>query len=513
MTVAALAASREYTENGSTTAFAIPFRFLASGHLYVTRTFVDGSMIELALGVDYTTTGGATDEGGTLTVTAPAAAGTVLRIARQTPRQQGTQYTTGDRFPAVMTEQTFDQAMLISQEQDTSIDQVARNAAAAIAPVNVKLVDFGDKLAAVAASAGGPQDPDILNNLVLDQPETLQWYAENGARIQRARDRMFVGGATKNNGTNAGSQPDWLTQGLLALGRTFAFQQVTQFATLTDSTVPSSNAILGAARTALLPENGYGAIGILGVGWNDNTAKACGAWGGYFEAFRKAGVAGPSVGVEIDTANFGSVTTTTPYAQDPGQTIGLQLANGAEFLTAKTATLAINIQNNGAKYNAGINFGATALVGTDGTGSGTAVAIQFARGHGMKWFNAAGGQTTQIFGTSSDTNSSATVVFDDNTTSILNSGTGKGLFQIGNIGATGVNYLGVRNAATGNAVPLQAIGDDADISITIAPKNNGILIIPPANVRAFANDAAAAAAGIPIGGFYRNGSAVQMRIA
>jgi hypothetical protein len=34
-----------------------------------------------------------------------------------------------------------------------------------------------------------------------------------------------------------------------------------------------------------------------------------------------------------------------------------------------------------------------------------------------------------------------------------------------------------------------------------------------ANVRNFANDAAAAAGGIPVGGIYRNGSVVQIRVA
>jgi hypothetical protein len=41
--------------------------------------------------------------------------------------------------------------------------------------------------------------------------------------------------------------------------------------------------------------------------------------------------------------------------------------------------------------------------------------------------------------------------------------------------------------------------------------SNGLVNL--ANVKNFANDAAAAAGGIPVGGIYRNGSIVQIRIA
>lgn len=124
MTVAALPATVDYFENGSTTSFAVPFRFSAASDLRPVRYFADGSSAPLTLATDFTATGGATDAGGTLTVVAPAAAGTRLRITRSTERTQQTTYTTGDRFPAVMTERTFDRSMLIDQEQDVSIAEI-----------------------------------------------------------------------------------------------------------------------------------------------------------------------------------------------------------------------------------------------------------------------------------------------------------------------------------------------------------------------------------------------------
>lgn len=121
MTVAALPATIDYFENGSTLAFAAPFRFKSSADLVVTRYFADGTKVTLVLGVDYTATGGSTDAGGTVTMTVAAVTGTRLRIKRVTARAQASTYTTGDRFPAELTEQTFDKAMLIDQEQDVAI--------------------------------------------------------------------------------------------------------------------------------------------------------------------------------------------------------------------------------------------------------------------------------------------------------------------------------------------------------------------------------------------------------
>lgn len=305
------------------------------------------------------------------------------------------------------------------------------------------------------------------------QPPTGGWYTEQGASINRIGDRQFVGGATKNNGTNAGSQPDWLTTGLIAAGRTFAFQQVTQFAALTNDTAPASNAILGAARTSLFPADGYGAIGVLGVGWNDNTTKSCGAWGGYFEGFRLAAATGPSYGVEIDAINFGSFTAATPYAQPSGQVIGLQIASGAQFTGASDSTAAVNIQANGAKFGAGIIFGATSLTGTDGTGTGTAVAMRLARGHLLQWMSSNTVTTTQILSTSATAANSVTVNFAESATLFSNSSSGKNLFGIINIGATACNYVQFQASGPGNATQMLMAGDDTNIDLQVVLKGTG----------------------------------------
>lgn len=117
MTVAALEPYAEYAENGVTTAFAVPFRFLTAAYVKAQRTDADGVVTALEYGVDYTVTGGATDAGGELTVTAAAATGVVLAIWRETPLAQEADYDTNDTFPAESHELALDRGMMAVQEQ------------------------------------------------------------------------------------------------------------------------------------------------------------------------------------------------------------------------------------------------------------------------------------------------------------------------------------------------------------------------------------------------------------
>ena len=126
MTVAALPSSIDYVENGVTLAFAVPFRFL-SGSLDVSRVLTSGAIQALTAGVDYTEGGGDTDAGGELMLMA-SVSGAKLRIRRRTPRAQSTQYPPGDRFPAKSHEEAVDRAMLIDQEQDVTLNDVALRA-------------------------------------------------------------------------------------------------------------------------------------------------------------------------------------------------------------------------------------------------------------------------------------------------------------------------------------------------------------------------------------------------
>lgn len=116
MTVAALPSTVSYIEDGVSTSFPVPFRFKAASDLVVER-LRNSAVSTLALGVDYSVTGGGTDAGGTITRTA-ATSGAMLRISRRTARAQSMVYNPNDRFPAKSHEGALDQLMLIAQEQD-----------------------------------------------------------------------------------------------------------------------------------------------------------------------------------------------------------------------------------------------------------------------------------------------------------------------------------------------------------------------------------------------------------
>ena len=126
MTVAALSSKADYLENGVTLTFPLPFRFLA-GAIAISRVMADGAVVELAEGVDFTVSGGATDAGGTVTLSA-SVAGARLRVRRITARAQPAQYTVSDRFPAASHEGALDRLTMITQEQDDGIGNLGQRA-------------------------------------------------------------------------------------------------------------------------------------------------------------------------------------------------------------------------------------------------------------------------------------------------------------------------------------------------------------------------------------------------
>lgn len=307
----------------------------------------------------------------------------------------------------------------------------------------------------------------------ITQTSSGDFYAEQGAKIQRLRDRVFVGGAANHNGTNIGAQPDWLTTYLISKGRTFGFQHVAQMAVLADGVTSNEagNAFLAAARTSTFTNLGN-AVGVLGVGVNDETVVAgCGAWGGYFEGFQNADANGPCYGAEIDTINFKTAVDSDPYSQAPTQVVALQIGSGAEFAGSTDATAGIQFRSNGARFRKGIVFGNDSLLGTDGAGTGTAVALSLACGHGIQQITPTSTIGTQMFFTATTTGGGTTVTFSEGATQFANSQTGKTLLQLVS-NASYVNFFNLIPGTAGAPIGLGAAGDSADVGIQLTPKGS-----------------------------------------
>lgn len=305
----------------------------------------------------------------------------------------------------------------------------------------------------------------------LNATPTGFFYEEDGADIGRLAGRFFVGDAIENLGTNIGSQPDWLTTFFIAHGRDHGFQHVAQLAVLGQT--GAYNAVVGAARTNALTINGN-ATGILGVAISDNATHTTSAYAGYFEAYRASGTLGGAYGIEIDTINLGALVSIDPFAEPAGQTIGLQIAAGAEYAGTSDASAAINIRNNGARFERGIVIGNDALTGCNGT-TGTAPAIEMVKGHFLRWFGPGNVATSQVISNASTFANSATLVLSEGVLDVFNSSSGKIVFRIFNLGGSNVNYAQALPSVAGSAVGLGAQGDDTNIDLALIPKGTGNL--------------------------------------
>lgn len=126
MTVAVQNPLINYIENGSSTAFPVPFRYDAPTDLRAIRRAVNGVDTELVYGSDFTASPGPTDAGGTVTVSVAAPAGTRLTILRETSRVQSADYIPAGAFTAESHESALDKAMLIAQEQDATIARAVK---------------------------------------------------------------------------------------------------------------------------------------------------------------------------------------------------------------------------------------------------------------------------------------------------------------------------------------------------------------------------------------------------
>jgi hypothetical protein len=181
------------------------------------------------------------------------------------------------------------------------------------------------------------------------------------------------------------------------------------------------NAITGAAQTvgsADYPD----AIGIQGFGFNNLPASpTTAAWAGYFEARQYPGATSYTHGIEIDIANVSGVAATecSPYTLTYPFSVGLSMQSGADVahdspaLTASHASMAFYVGDNGARFQNGLMFKSTALVGTDGAGAGFGNAIGMAAGHKISWYLPTGGGEGSAITSIQTTGASLDLFFDN----------------------------------------------------------------------------------------------------
>jgi hypothetical protein len=181
MAVTATTTSVSYAGNGSTTVFAVPFKFISSTDLLVTKT-VGGVTSSYAMGSQYSVSGAGSDSGGTVNFVDTPQVGDTVTIKRSTPATQPASLQVQGVFSAKVHEAALDRATLVEQEtqaRTASLETRLTTAEAALTalglpsvtsvPLYVSIKEHGAKvdgatndyaaiaatIAAVSAAGGG----------------------------------------------------------------------------------------------------------------------------------------------------------------------------------------------------------------------------------------------------------------------------------------------------------------------------------------------------------------------
>lgn len=294
----------------------------------------------------------------------------------------------------------------------------------------------------------------LLNAATLNQTATGFFYAQSGAKAQRFNDRVFVGDATANDGqgpTNPVSA-DWLSLYQQSLGIPFGTVTSSQFACLATTAAAAVTSPIGGvfgAQTLHTTQNAQNAVGVESYGINNSTQFTNNTWAFYGEGHRVNSTVNSALCAEFDVTQRGASVGISPYAQNFGQTIALQLASGAQQGAEATATFATNVMTITL-----INLAAdTGLIQTGWNVSGVGIPA----GTTITSFGTGtGGTGTYILSTSPGTLSSRIVAVSpmfDNTAAINIQGNPNGF-------TTGINFG--FNAITGSdgvngSLPVPAI--------------------------------------------------------
>ena len=310
--------------------------------------------------------------------------------------------------------------------------------------------------ALMAPTGGYPYYPTF--GTVTSAP-TVQFYANSGAHIDRLNDRVFIGDAATNDANNPNTVKDWLTTFQTGLGIPSGSVANSQTAILT--TVGAANNVtpIGqtiGCRTSNVTSNNQNCVGIQSFAVNNSASFTTSVYGMYSEAFRQNNVVGAVIGNEQDSIQRGAQVGITPWAQQFGQAIGLQVAAGAQQGIIATATFATNVMTitttNVPSSTGGFVVGAR--VSCANCPAGTTIS-SFGTGTGGTGASGAGANGTYNLSTSPGTLTSriATVSSAFDSTAAINIQANPNSFT------TGINIA--NNAITGtdgiNGVPSPAI--------------------------------------------------------
>lgn len=183
MTVQTTTSRADYTGNGVTTAFTVPFYFLDPTHIKILRTQISTGVVStLTLSTDYTVTGAGVSTGGTATMTVAPTTDQKLSVLRNVPLTQLVHYVPNDPFPAATHEQALDQLTMEVQQLNEALSR-ALLLAANVTGVSTSLpTPAANKLIGWDTSALNLQnvDPASLLTIAGSSGFSIQLFSGNG---------------------------------------------------------------------------------------------------------------------------------------------------------------------------------------------------------------------------------------------------------------------------------------------------------------------------------------------
>lgn len=288
------------------------------------------------------------------------------------------------------------------------------------------------------------------------------------AKIHRMLDRVFIGDATDNDGANPAGTTSWL-----GVSPQPGLGWMERNATAASYATKGAIGFVGAAHTSGMTSGA--ALGLIGVGVNDNETNAVPVWGLYLDAKSYAGALAATFGCELEVANLG--TYVGDYSADPRKTIGLDIGAGADPAvngTTDSVTFGLRFINNGANFGVGISFGSTALrTFVDAEGLNYFRAAVLRNSQAIAWEGTGGELLGKVWNTCTAESNAVSIHLASNNI-LLKGAAGARAAQFSHI-TNAVNYPLVSNSVTGVGPSYSVAGTDTDIDLRLVPKGAGLV--------------------------------------
>lgn len=236
---------------------------------------------------------------------------------------------------------------------------------------------FGANTTCGSVSGGPPGQVSLTTtgftfSGVVSQPATNLFFKQNGAVINRMNDRLFIAGATVNDGTSTGNQ-DWLSVFQIAAGASSGTLTSAQGGVLNNNNASAGISWLTGAQTLNFTNVGTSGLADASFAVNNNATLATNVWAYYGECHNTTAAVNTCTGLEVEPRT--TVAAMAPDSYTQGNNIGIQVGCGAGLATTNhPCSSGIQIVSNPETFGSGIVFLNGSITATSGV-SGTTPAI------------------------------------------------------------------------------------------------------------------------------------------